>query len=142
MDSNKSVEADNNGDKISLIADRTKAFVASASEAMEQLYEILVEVSDGDASVLQEQQTWRTYYPFTESTTDSVFNAPVVVRKYAEVDSGAPQASQLKESVLSHLEFQINQKLRSIDTHHAHIDSNREEIDYLGKETDALLESM
>jgi hypothetical protein len=72
MDLNKSVEADNNADKISLIADRTKA----------------------------------------------------------------------EESVLSRLEFQINQKLRSIDTHHAHIDSNREEIDYLGKETDALLESM
>jgi hypothetical protein len=37
MDSNKSVEADNNADKISLIADRTKAFVVSASDRVECL---------------------------------------------------------------------------------------------------------
>ncbi|NJL52230.1 MAG: hypothetical protein HC930_08440 [Hydrococcus sp. SU_1_0] len=96
----------------SLDADRTQAIAESFQARINHLNELIDEASDSNELILLEQQTINGVH--------SIGISPA----------------------LSGLEFQINEKLRSIDAYHAHIDSNRNEIDYLGRQTDALLDSM
>jgi hypothetical protein len=135
MDSNNlPTGADDSEEKISSTADGTKAFVVSARETMQQLSQLVKGVSrinrvDGDLIYVE------GFGSFPRSEYSSLVSS---LGGDAEITSVA----EPKEDVLSQLEIKINQKLSSIDAHHAHIDSNREEIDYLGKQIDALLESM